>query len=68
MVGDSRLQIAELIMPVGWDMEKLTSLLPVQMAEKIISWLGKLRSGKDILVWQLTSNGLFSTKSAWQII
>lgn len=68
VVGDPRLLVRELLTPIGWDITKLRTFVSEDWVDKILAWDGRVREGDDVRIWQPTSDGMFNTKSAWQLI
>ncbi|XP_042962535.1 uncharacterized protein LOC122296805 [Carya illinoinensis] len=52
----------------GWKVEVFDQLVRAETTEKIIAELGRVKQGKDILIWLPKAHGNFSTKSAWECI
>ncbi|WRX16203.1 Reverse transcriptase zinc-binding domain - like 6 [Theobroma cacao] len=50
-----------------WDVDKLKSFLPTVLVEEILQ-VPFDKSREDVAYWTLTSNGDFSTRSAWEMI
>ncbi|CAB4265491.1 unnamed protein product [Prunus armeniaca] len=52
-----------------WDIEKLRSVLPEEWVQKIIGCPTDFGGTmEDCQIWQTTSNGLFSIKSAYNLL
>ncbi|CAL9009909.1 unnamed protein product, partial [Prunus brigantina] len=52
-----------------WDIDKLKSVLPEEWVQKIIGCPADFGGTlEDCLIWQTTSNGLFSVKSAYNLL
>ncbi|KAF5450402.1 hypothetical protein F2P56_030760 [Juglans regia] len=49
---------------LGWNMEFFSQLVGHHKAEELILKLGRVKSGKDMLIWLPNADGHFSTKSA----
>lgn len=49
-------------------MEKLRNLVDNDCVKRIIDANVVLRSGRDVLIWQPTNDGRFTSKSAWELI
>lgn len=60
--------VAKILTNSGWDILKLCALVSEEMVEKLIAWLGQIRSSTDICIWQPNLDGIFLTKSAWLLI
>ncbi|XP_042983328.1 uncharacterized protein LOC122312726 [Carya illinoinensis] len=53
---------------LGCNMDLFTRLVGHHKAEDLILQLGRIKKGKDLLIWLPSADGLFSTKSAWNCI
>ncbi|EOY02236.1 Uncharacterized protein TCM_011923 [Theobroma cacao] len=51
----------------NWDVDKLNLYLPMNLVDEILQ-IPIDRSQDDVAYWSLTSNGEFSTRSAWEAI
>ncbi|EOX96782.1 Uncharacterized protein TCM_005953 [Theobroma cacao] len=51
----------------NWDVDKLKLYLPINLVDEILQ-IPFDRSQDDVAYWSLTSNGEFSTRSAWEAI
>lgn len=52
----------------GWDTLLLENLVGHQKAFKLYQFLARRKEGQDVLLWVNNNNGVFTTKSAWDII
>ncbi|KAF5446820.1 hypothetical protein F2P56_032419 [Juglans regia] len=62
------LQVKDLKIENGWDVDMLSRLLGEELAEKVLEVLSKSREWADLLVWPENKDGKFSTKSAWNYV
>ncbi|CAL8168851.1 unnamed protein product [Prunus armeniaca] len=52
-----------------WDMEKLRAALPDELVQRVISCPVGFNSGlQDAQIWKFSSNGIFSVKSAYNMV
>lgn len=68
MRGDPSLKINLVLANTIWDAPRLLELLHEEIVNKIVASQVQLRAGSDILIWTSKAEGIFSTKSVWEII
>lgn len=67
-MGDTEPQVQHVWDGVMWNVAFLCQLVNYEMFNKIAHSRVHLREGHDVLSWQHTVDGKFSTKSAWQLV
>ncbi|XP_022870746.1 uncharacterized protein LOC111389988 [Olea europaea var. sylvestris] len=67
-VMEPSLKVKDLLHTSGWDYPRLCELVGEKLANEI--WMSRIQlcEGKDYYVWQPSTDGKFSTKSAWELI
>ncbi|XP_042969042.1 uncharacterized protein LOC122301720 [Carya illinoinensis] len=68
LVGQPLMKIKECRLSDGWDVNLLENLVGLENVDDILVSLSGPNSGKDVLVWTQSEEGLFSVQSAWQCI
>ncbi|XP_042946137.1 uncharacterized protein LOC122279516 [Carya illinoinensis] len=64
----SNLSIAECKLGNGWNVELFDRLVGMEKLEQILEELGRVKQGKDTLIWLPNAHGNFSPHSAWECI
>lgn len=67
-INSPNLRLHDVILNDKWNLDKLLSLGGSALVEDIQCSQVQLRIGNDELIWCPSSNGLFSTSSAWSLI
>lgn len=68
-VKEPQLKIKDILTADGtWNRNRLKELMGENQAYSIEHVNMKSRGGRDLYVWKPSKDGLFSTKSAWEVI
>ncbi|XP_042983381.1 uncharacterized protein LOC122312796 [Carya illinoinensis] len=62
------IRIRELVINDLWDIGRLQDMIGNRLGTDVMETIGKLKNKKDVLIWLPNKNGLFSIKSAWDIL
>ncbi|KAG6724418.1 hypothetical protein I3842_03G258400 [Carya illinoinensis] len=68
IVEDSKLQVRQVLDGAVWNYGWLRQIVDEETIGKILQSRLRVRDWKDVLVWKHSIDGLFSTKSAWQLV
>ncbi|XP_040987618.1 uncharacterized protein LOC121235334 [Juglans microcarpa x Juglans regia] len=67
-INEPNLRVNDLVINNTWDVHKMNHLIGENLTREVVNSVGSLQQAQDTMIWLPDKNGLFSSKSAWDII